>query len=257
MNANIIDCIQGDATWLQCRIGCVTSSRVAAAISELKRKSGEKQPGDETAAREHLRFELMREIMREQASDHYVSRWMEEGKEKEPLARAAYEFEKGVEARQIGFAYHPTIKMAGCSPDALVGNDGGAEFKCPKTETHLRYLTAGVVPPEYRPQCYWQIDCMDWEWCDFMSHDPDMKKRQHRSLIVRLHRDEKIQADMRSKVIRFNDEVQEAIAKLDPDYITDRLRESIAQAKARKNGGPQLIVSAMDEELMIGEEDCR
>lgn len=246
----IIDCIQGDATWRSCRLGVVTSCRVAAVMSTLKRKSGDRKKGDESKTRENLKIELAGEILTGNLSDHYVSRWMEEGKEKEQFARAAYEYIKGTQTIQIGFAYHPKIKMAGCSPDSIVGPDGGAEYKCPKTETHLRYLMAGIVPKEYLPQMYWQMACMGWEWNDFVSHDPSFKKSAHRTLIVRLHRDDKIIRDMEEKVMRFNDEVQEMILKFDPDYLLKQLKASVAHAKARKE-------QQANASLLITEDDAR
>lgn len=243
----IIECIQGDKTWMACRLGCVTSSRVAAVMSVLTRKSGEKKKGDESKARENLKVELAGEILTGNLSEHYVSKWMEEGKEKEQFARAAYEYIKGVQTIQIGFAYHPKIKMAGCSPDSIVGPEGGAEYKCPKTETHLRYLAAGVVPNEYKPQMYWQMACMGWEWNDFVSHDPSFKKSAHRTLIVRLRRDDKIIADMEEKVMRFNDEVQEYILKLDPDHLLNQLKASVKHVKETK----QCKESRIEQELYV------
>jgi YqaJ-like viral recombinase domain len=225
-----IDCVQGSKAWLECRLGCVTSSRVAAAISFLKRQSKNGGPGDETAARRNLRFELVSELETGVASEHYVSRWMEEGKEKEPLARAAYEIAKDVNCDQIGFAFHASIKMAGASPDSLVGNDGLAEYKCPRTSTHIGYILGGVVPVEYRPQMYWQIACLEREWCDFVSYDPSIKKAANRIFIRRLFRDDAIIKEMEKQVEIFNAEVQEMqemIAKLDEGYIERQLKRSL------------------------------
>jgi hypothetical protein len=43
---------------------------------------------------------------------------------------------------------------AGCSPDALIGDDAGLEIKCPNPETHLKYLDEGVLPDDYVTQVY-------------------------------------------------------------------------------------------------------
>ncbi len=40
---------------------------------------------------------------------------------------------------QVGFIDHPSIPMAGASPDGLVA-EGLVEFKCPNTSTHLDTL---------------------------------------------------------------------------------------------------------------------
>jgi YqaJ-like viral recombinase domain len=247
--ANFIDCEQGEGDWLQMRAGCVTSSRVADVVAVLKRKSGDKQKGQPTAARDKYLLEMVCERLLGKASDHYVSRWMEEGKGKEPEARGAYEHIKGVDCEQIGFVLHPRIKFAGASPDALIGRDGGAEFKCPKTETHLKYLMAGVVPEQYKPQMYWQIACCEWEWCDFASHDPSLIRAPKLKTFIapRLYRDEQIIREYEAQVEQFNHEVEEMLLKLDPDYIYNTLKASVEQVNEQKDRD---LVAAFNEDFV-------
>jgi hypothetical protein len=88
--ANFIDCVQGSTQWFAARMGCVTSSRVADVIAKRKRvKAGEK--AEEMACRVNMRWELVGELITGKPTEHYVSRWMKEGKEKEPEARTEYE----------------------------------------------------------------------------------------------------------------------------------------------------------------------
>jgi hypothetical protein len=93
----------------------------------------------------NMRLELARRTHHRQASlsTTSLSGW-KEGKEREPEARTEYEIANTVFVRQVGFVYHPTIKMAGASPDGLVGEDGLIEIKCPKLDTHLQYMIDGV-----------------------------------------------------------------------------------------------------------------
>ena len=49
---------------------------------------------------------------------------MEHGIETEPLARAIYEMNKGVEVEQVGYVLHPSVPRSGASPDGLVGEEG-------------------------------------------------------------------------------------------------------------------------------------
>jgi hypothetical protein len=235
---NILDCEQGSAVWFEARLGCVTSSRIDDAISFLKRKSKDKQKGDETAARERMRMELVCELLSGKASDHYVSKWMEEGKEKEPLARTAYELERNVYVEQVGFVFHPTIKLAGASPDGLVGDDGLVEFKCPKLSTHLRYIMNGFVPSEYVPQMFWQMACSGGErkWNDFVSYvsEPKLPKELRTFIAPRLHWNQEIIDIMNSGVEQFNLEVQDMLMKLKPSYIEEKLAASIAYVKAKR-----------------------
>lgn len=241
---NIYECNQGDEQWRAVRCGMVTSSRIADAISFLTRKSKNGEKGNESQARIDLKYELACEIMTEQSSGHYVSRWMKEGKEKEPLARAAYERLTGNPTEQIGFYFHPKIKMAGCSPDSLIGTDGAAEYKCPLQHTHLGYLIRGIVPAEYLPQCHWIMACCELDWIDFVSHAPEFKRKEHKNFIKRLYRDDAVIRDMEENVMRFNDEVQEMVLKLDPDYLVKKLADSVAQVRQQKE-------SRIEQELYV------
>jgi hypothetical protein len=188
MNPLYMDCVQGDANWFKCRLGCVTSSRLADVIAKLKRKEGE------AACRRDMRWEIVCEMLTQKPTENYVSRWMKEGTEKEPLARAEYEIRNNCSVAQVGFIYHPTIKMAGASPDGLVGNSGLVEFKCPRIETHLQYLIDGVIPEDYIPQIIWQLACdPDREWVDFVSYHPEVPE-DYQVFQKRLNRTKEVQA---------------------------------------------------------------
>ena len=229
---NYLDVEQGSQAWFECRLGCVTSSRVADAISKLKRKEGE------SAARRNLRYEILCELLTKKPSEHYVSRYMEEGKENEPLARTAYELQKDVIVEQVGFVYHDRIKMAGASPDGLVGDDGLIEIKCPKTSTHLEYLINAVVPEEYKPQMYWQMACTDRQWCDFVSYDPRLPE-DLQLLVVRLPRDNERIAEMEKAVEEFLFEVDQMLNSL---YPIETLKKSLEVVRKRKMEEASLYV---------------
>lgn len=207
---NIIDCIQGDKTWFEIRLGCVTASRVADAIAKLKRKDAEAE------CRRRLRYQIACEILTGKSLGHYVSPEMEIGIEREPLARAEYELRNGVYVEQVGFVCHPTIKMAGASPDGLVGENGLIEIKCPKTETHLGYILEDKVPEDYLPQMLWQLDSTERQWNDFVSYDPSMPEGLD-LFVKRLERTpeaEAVIAGMRLEVKQFLCEVDALVSTL-------------------------------------------
>jgi len=211
-----VDCIQGEADWFQARLGCVTSSRVAAVIAKRKRvKEGVK--AEEMAVRWNMRVELAGELLSGDASQHYVSRWMEEGKEKEPLAIAEYEMRYDVEVEKVGFIYHPTIRLAGCSPDGLIGSTGMLEVKAPKVETHIGYLIEGVIPEDYQPQMLWQLACADdRQWNDFVSYCPELPKK-YRIFRKRMERTAELDAIIRGmelEVKQFLTEVSDMLQKI-------------------------------------------
>lgn len=62
------------------------------------------------------------------------------GREWEPIARAAYEFERGVTIEDGGF-WTDDAMTYGASPDGLIGEDGLVEFKNPESpKVHLSAL---------------------------------------------------------------------------------------------------------------------
>lgn len=213
---NFVDCEQGSRDWHTARCGCVGSSRVAKAIAKLKRKSENGEKGEPTGSSLSLRYEVAGERLTGRCSEHYVSKWMEEGKDKEPQARTEYEIRTGASVDLIGYVYHPWIKWAGASPDGLVGEDGLVEFKCPKLETHLGYLIDNVIPEDYHAQMLWQLVCTDRKWNDFCSYHPDMPE-PYQIFLKRMDRTEELTqlgAQMEEEVIQFIGKVEELLAKL-------------------------------------------
>lgn len=101
--------------------------------------------------------------------DEYITAAMRNGRIKEPASRRFYEFETNRDVVEVGFVTTDDGRF-GCSPDALCGDDGGLELKNPTAATHVRWLCAGVVPPEYLPQVHFSLLVTKREWWDFMSY---------------------------------------------------------------------------------------
>jgi putative phage-type endonuclease len=203
---NYLNVDQGTPEWLAARTGQVTASRVKDVVGKLKN-------GKESAARASYKLEMLSEILTGKAVEHFVSMAMDFGSENEPLARACYEIEKGVEVERIGYVKHPAIERAGASPDGLVGDDGLVEIKVPNTTTHLQYLIAEEVPSDYIPQMMWQMACTGRQWCDFVSYDPRLPS-DFGLFVIRLHRDDKQIGEMEREVERFIVEVNEMAERL-------------------------------------------
>lgn len=155
---------QGSDEWFAARMGKVTASRMADVLARTKTGWG--------ASRANYMAELLCERLTGQMGDRFNSAAMQWGKDTEPQARAAYEFMTGSAVEEIGFVDHPSIGMAGASPDGLVSSDGLVEIKCPNTATHIDTLLNEAIPGKYRTQMLWQIACTGRAWCDFVSFDP-------------------------------------------------------------------------------------
>jgi predicted phage-related endonuclease len=182
-------------------------------MAVLTRASKNGKAGDPGAARIKYRIELMSERLTGRVTDRYVSPEMDWGREYEGRARDAYEIANGVMVQKVGFLLHPTLDYAGASPDSLVGNDGGLEIKCPKSETHIAWMEDDVVPEEHRDQMQKNMLCGERDWWDFMSYDPRQPEGL-RIFIKRLMRDEERIAEIEKNVIILNGEIEEAVARL-------------------------------------------
>lgn len=115
----------------------------------------------------------------------YVSAAMRNGTAMEPESRRYYEMKRDCEVERVGLVTSDCGRFA-FSPDSLVAPKGGVELKNPAPATHIKWLLAGVVPPEHLPQCHGGIFVGELDWIDFMSYC-----RRLPPLLIRVYRDEK------------------------------------------------------------------
>jgi hypothetical protein len=136
---------------------------------------------------------------------------MEQGSILEHEAIPWFEFAHDVAIDRVGFCTTDDGR-AGCSPDGLIGEDGGIEMKCPLPHTHLKYLLAGTLPADYAAQVHGSMYVTGRKWWMFVSYS-----RKFPALVIRVERDEKIQEAIKTALDGFNalfDAQMERIAKL-------------------------------------------
>ena len=206
---------QGSAAWFADRCGKVTASRLADVMAYGKK-------GQPLKAREDYMAEIIAEQLTGDTAEHFVSKPMLWGIEHEPDARSRYEVERETFVDETGFVPHPTIEMAGASPDGLVGEDGLVEIKCPNTATHIKTLIRRTADPQYMAQMQWQLACTGRKWCDFVSYDPRMPDALQ-VFIARVERDEDAIAAAEKEVQLF---LQEAALTITAIYGGKRERVS-------------------------------
>lgn len=197
--------IQGSAEWLAIRCGKVTASRVADVVAKTKTGYG--------ASRANYMAELIAERLTGQPAEKFSNAAMAWGTEKEPEARALYEFMTDATVEQVGFVPHPAIAMSGASPDGLVASDGLVEIKAPLTSTHIDTLLGGVIPQKYVAQMMWQMACCARAWVDFCSYDPRLPDSM-RLFVKRLHRDETVIKELEAEVSQFLAELADKESRL-------------------------------------------
>ena len=195
--------IQGSDAWKQLRMGRVTASRVKDIIATTK-------TGYSTS-RDKYMTQLLLERLTNTVAESYTNDAMNWGVEQEAFARAAYESKMGVLVDQVAFVNHPTIEMAGASPDGLVG-EGLVELKCPMSHTHLESILGGV-DDQYKAQVQWQMACTGAKWTDLCSFDPRFPA-ELQLVIKRFERDDAYIATLEKEVIKFLGELDDKLNKV-------------------------------------------
>jgi putative phage-type endonuclease len=191
--------------WFAQRLGKVTASRVADVMA--KTKTGY------SASRENYMAQLVVERLTQTKAESFTNAAMQWGTDQEPFARAAYEAAQGVMVEEVGFMSHPTIEMAGASPDGLVGDDGMVEIKCPNTAGMIEALLTQKVPAKYFAQMQMQIACAGRQWCDYVVFDPRMPVKAQ-LFVKRVPRDDVFIKEMETEIVKFLSEVDAQVQQL-------------------------------------------
>lgn len=205
---------QRSEEWFAARLGRVTASRVADVVARTKTGYG--------ASRANYLAELVAERLTGVKAEGFTNAAIQWGTDQEPDARLAYEFRTDAAIEEVGFVPHPTIDMSGASPDALVGEDGLAEIKCPNTSTHIETLLTGVIPSRYETQMLWQMACTGRAWCDFASFDPRLPEEM-RLFVKRFPRDDARIAELEDEVRTFLFELDTTVRRLVKLYGGERI----------------------------------
>jgi putative phage-type endonuclease len=203
------DLEQGTPEWSQARCGSLGASSIADALAKTRSGWG--------ASRANVLARLAIERLTGVPQDTYQNQAMRDGIEREPEARAAYQFERGVLVKQVGLIKHPTISGSHASPDGEVGSDGLIEIKAPTHATHLETLLGSPIPQKYQYQCAWQMGCTGRKWVDFTSYHPAFPEPMQLH-ITRVHRDDKLIAELEAQVREFLAELDAKLAALTSRY---------------------------------------
>lgn len=197
----IHDCAQGENEWLQHRVGKVTASEFKNILTpHFKAKEG--------GAVNTYMYAKLAEAYRGKALPGFSSHATEQGQELEDEARNWYSLESDDDVHNVGFIEHDD-RRCGCSPDALIGEDGGLELKCPEPTNHVRYLIEGVLPEDYRTQVHGSLYVTGRKWWKFVSY-----RRSFPPFVLTVRRDEAICAKIQEALTGFYKAYDDAMAKL-------------------------------------------
>lgn len=159
----IVDCEQQSPEWFEARKGVMSASHATAI--------GNAGKGLETYINE-----MMSEFYSSKDKEQFSSKDTERGNELEPIARQVYEFENDVEVQTVGFIKRD--EFVGCSPDGLVGEEGGTEIKCLDDKNYFRYLRFGAdeISSDYIWQIQMNLLITGRKWWDLIIYNPNFKK---------------------------------------------------------------------------------
>ncbi len=206
-----INVVQRSPEWYAARLGKVTASRIADVMAKTKTGYG--------ASRANYMAELVCERLTGVKAEGYTNAAMQWGTDQEPAAKAAYSFMTDNAVEEAGFIDHPSIAMAGASPDGLVGTDGLVEVKCPNSASHIETLLSETIEGKYLLQMQFQMSCTGRQWCDFVSFDPRLPAEMQ-LWIKRVQRDEAKIREVTLEVGNFLIDLERKVRSLQSRYAT-------------------------------------
>lgn len=195
----IIECEQGSPEWFASRLGLPTASEYKTIVA-VKKEAREK------ITRQTYMRKLAGEIVTGLPMESYSNAHMERGTEQEAEARSLYAFAQDVEPQRVGFIVNG---RTGCSPDSLIGDNGGLEIKSALPHIQIERLERNELPSEHRLQVQGCLWITGRAWWDFVSYCPKLPL-----FVKRVERDEQCIADIKSAVDQFNDELALMVAWL-------------------------------------------
>lgn len=200
--------VQGSDAWMDLHLSVPTASRFGRLITPKTRKISSQVHS--------VACELAAEWMVGGTVDPVMTQFMQRGLKLEKQALAWYAFDRDVEVQPVGFV---TLDdgSAGCSPDGLIGHDGGVEIKCPSPVAQVEHLTdTEEFTNQYRAQVQGGMWICDRQWWDLVSWHPSIP-----AVIVRIERDEDYIATLAEAVAMVNAEVNQIL--IATGYREDRV----------------------------------
>jgi hypothetical protein len=191
----IIHCDQNSEEWLRARMGIPTAS----AFGQLLAKG-------EGKTRRTYMLKLAGEIITGEPMESFSNEHTERGHAMEDEARDLYAFQTGAQLERVGFIRNG---RAGCSPDSLIGSDGGLEIKTKLPHLLIELMLKNEFPPEHKAQVQGTLWVAKREWWDLSVYYRAMPP-----FVIRAHRDERYIQTLATEVDRFNAELDQVVEQI-------------------------------------------
>lgn len=206
------DVEQGSDEWHQIRLARPTASNFAKLLTKPQKKADREAGMMSQTAKSYL-AECFAEWAIGEPVDGASSPWMERGQRQEAEALDHYRAflaPGGAEVKRVGFVTLGADLLApGCSPDALVGGDGGVEIKIFGAKKHPLCM---FEPERFLKEYYAQVQGGLWitgrAWWHLVAYNPEMQPVVHR-----VEPDETFILNLEAKVAEFTAMLEERLAE--------------------------------------------
>lgn len=201
------DLVQGSEKWHAARCGLLTASEFDLILTPtLKIAANAKE-------RAHL-WEIAAQRISGYVEPQYVSDAMLRGHDDEIEARLLYS-RHFAPVREVGFVTNDKWGFTlGCSPDGLVGDDGGIETKSRCQKYQVQTICENVwtdkgetIPPEFMLQIQGEMLVCERRWWDFISYSNGLPMA-----VIRVHPDAAVQDAIIEAAAKFEARISEAVA---------------------------------------------
>lgn len=196
----VLECEQNTPEWDQARLGIPTASEFKKIVTSK---------GKASASRKKYLYKLAGEKLSGEKQDGYYGSSMAKGHEREQESRELYNFIKSVDVEQVGFCFFDENKEFGCSPDGLVGDDGGFETKNAESHVQVERIEEGWSEASHFQQVQGSLLVTGREWWDLVSYSRGLKP-----IIIRFERDEDFIKILRAEVNIFIRDLNTLIERL-------------------------------------------
>lgn len=197
--------IQGTEEWFAIRCGLLTASEMENIITPKTLQPVKKKNPDEHIS--HL-WELLGQRITGYVEPAYIGDHMLRGQADEVDAKVEYE-KKYARIADCGFVTNDKWGFTlGCSPDGLVGDDGGVECKGRLQKFQVETILNNQMPDDYRIQVQTTLLITERQWWDFNSYCGGMPM-----LTVRVEPDLAVQKAIVEAASEFHDNLERMLTK--------------------------------------------
>lgn len=194
---------QGSIEWLNDRAGRITGSMVKVVRKRLKN-------GDWSVPAKKYAFKLAFErISKGVLDDTYKNAYMKRGNDLETGARIVHECKDNIFITETG-AFLSACGRFGASPDGLIGEDGGAEYKCFLSPDELFPILIEGDISTVQDQVQFNMLATGRIWWEFFLYTPQLENVTAEPFKkYRIERDEEYIAEMLEDLHEFDDLISE------------------------------------------------